>query len=559
LADIPSVRKLIDSGVRGPVAPVGIGPVGPGRDSSGPGEPLQDKPDLTVLDVWTVPTDFCPQATVDMHGTIHNLGLVAVVDSFYFDMWFDGENIGYARIEGLGAGASLELVLEDFVWPADSDSHVVTAMADTDYEIDEEVEVNNLRLEYFQADVCTTCTEVSIPLEPGWNWFSLNVSDADMSLDHVLASLDTNGIYIKNQTSFADYVPAWGGWFGTLGEITCDETYMLKMENQDTLAFCGFPYDVSTAMNLPPGWSWISYLPFESMTLDDALASLGSSGEYIKDQTSFADYVPEWNGWFGSLSEMKPLCGYKIKMTLADTLIYPEGGGTLSGNSHRRSLTGCLDGYTGDWVVNPHDFEANSGVIAALGGGGKIDVGAGDRIGVFCGAQCRGTAAALLTPEGAHLFYITVYGSDRERDVLTLKYWNARSEMVYLLDREVVFQSDAVLGSSIRPLRLAISGPAERDRSTGLEACSLFNRPDPFAEITTVMFQVTTAGPVTVEVYNTCGEKVATLMDGDLEPDTYRLTWDGTTDSGRTAPSGVYFCRAAAGNTVLTDKVILMR
>ena len=67
------------------------------------------------------------------------------------------------------------------------------------------------------------------------------------------------------------------------------------------------------------------------------------------------------------------------------------------------------------------------------------------------------------------------------------------------------------------------------------------------------------AGRVKVGIFNICGEKIATLFDGCLSPDTYTLEWDGKTDSGLPAPSGVYFCRLVTGHARLTDKIVLMR
>jgi hypothetical protein len=59
---------------------------------------------------------------------------------------------------------------------------------------------------------------------------------------------------------------------------------------------------------------------------------------------------------------------------------------------------------------------------------------------------------------------------------------------------------------------------------------------------------------VTLRVYNTLGEEVATLIRGDRAAGTFKATWDA---SGM--PSGVYFYRLTAGEYVETRKMILMR
>jgi hypothetical protein len=88
---------------------------------------------------------------------------------------------------------------------------------------------------------------------------------------------------------------------------------------------------------------------------------------------------------------------------------------------------------------------------------------------------------------------------------------------------------------------------------------SLANWPEPFAGSTTLTFRIGRPERVTVSIYNIRGERVITLCDGHMKADTYKLIWDGTTDLGRPAPSGVYFCRLAAGDACLTDKMVLMR
>ena len=496
---------------------------------------------------------------VEIHSTIKNIGTVAAGDSFYFDMWFDGDNIGFARIESLAVDQTLELVLEAFAWPGDTISHIVTAMADTDHEVDEEFETNNIHLEYFAADMCTTCTSVSMPLETGWNWFSLNVDDPDMSLDHVLASLDTNGVYIKSQTAFAEYVPAWNGWFGPLTSLTCHETYMINMGGPDTLDFCGFPYDVSTPSELPPGWSWISYLPRDTMSVDDALASLDTNGVYIKNQTVFAEYVAAWNGWFGTLVEMCPCDGYKIRMAFADTLVYPDLVEVTDSRESQRHVAGLVGLASGGWTVNPHDFETNGCLTAEVHMGGKPCPRRGDRLAAFCRDECRGTASALVDPNGDHVFYLTVHGRTGAGEMLTFRYFESSSGLIYDVREAVEFGPDITVGSAMRPFAMHVSPEAGGVTKKKVSSFSLENHPDPFTRSTVVRFRLARPGIAAVGIYNVCGEKVATLCDAYLASDVHTLIWDGRTDSGQSAPGGVYFCRLVCADALLIEKMVLMK
>ena len=64
---------------------------------------------------------------------------------------------------------------------------------------------------------------------------------------------------------------------------------------------------------------------------------------------------------------------------------------------------------------------------------------------------------------------------------------------------------------------------------------------------------------VTLIVYDVAGRHVATLEDGFMEAGSWRATWNGMTDTGGMASSGVYFCRLVAGNTVDIKKMVLLK
>jgi hypothetical protein len=80
------------------------------------------------------------------------------------------------------------------------------------------------------------------------------------------------------------------------------------------------------------------------------------------------------------------------------------------------------------------------------------------------------------------------------------------------------------------------------------------NYPNPFNPSTTIEFALPHAGYVALRVYNVLGEEVATVIEGNHDPGTFKVTWDA---SG--LPSGVYFYRLTAGEYVQTNKMVLMR
>ena len=67
------------------------------------------------------------------------------------------------------------------------------------------------------------------------------------------------------------------------------------------------------------------------------------------------------------------------------------------------------------------------------------------------------------------------------------------------------------------------------------------NAPNPFNPRTTVRYAVTTSGGVRLGVYDVQGRLVATLVDGFVLAGEHLAHWDGRTDQGNQAASGVYF------------------
>jgi hypothetical protein len=82
----------------------------------------------------------------------------------------------------------------------------------------------------------------------------------------------------------------------------------------------------------------------------------------------------------------------------------------------------------------------------------------------------------------------------------------------------------------------------------------LQNYPNPFNPTTKIRYQVPTTGLVSLQVYNSLGEVVATLVDEEKPVGTYELNWNAVN-----LPSGFYFYRLQSGSFVETKKMILMK
>ncbi|PSQ95057.1 MAG: hypothetical protein BRD55_11020 [Bacteroidetes bacterium SW_9_63_38] len=84
------------------------------------------------------------------------------------------------------------------------------------------------------------------------------------------------------------------------------------------------------------------------------------------------------------------------------------------------------------------------------------------------------------------------------------------------------------------------------------------NAPNPFAESTTIPYQVAEEAHVRISVYDVLGRRVAVLVDGQREVGVHRVQW-GPDDHGDALASGVYFCRMKAGGNTSTQKLVVVR
>jgi hypothetical protein len=85
------------------------------------------------------------------------------------------------------------------------------------------------------------------------------------------------------------------------------------------------------------------------------------------------------------------------------------------------------------------------------------------------------------------------------------------------------------------------------------------NFPNPFNPTTTIGYDVSAPGRVSLRVYDPLGRHVKTLVNEHRTPGTYSVIWDGRNGSGALVASGVYVYRLDFSGEVLTRKLILIR
>ncbi len=95
---------------------------------------------------------------------------------------------------------------------------------------------------------------------------------------------------------------------------------------------------------------------------------------------------------------------------------------------------------------------------------------------------------------------------------------------------------------------------------TGLADFTLYqNHPNPFNTATTISFEISTSGPVKLEIFNILGRRVIEWQLKAQAPGLHTFRWNGLDRTGKEIPSGIYFYRVSTGRATQARKMVLLK
>jgi endonuclease/exonuclease/phosphatase family metal-dependent hydrolase len=100
--------------------------------------------------------------------------------------------------------------------------------------------------------------------------------------------------------------------------------------------------------------------------------------------------------------------------------------------------------------------------------------------------------------------------------------------------------SDLVVSLRAKPLSGGVDVPGP-----GLPTALAFHapRPNPLTREAVFAFDLPTAAPVSLAIYDLTGRRVASVVSGSLGPGRYQMPWRAVTEGGARVPGGLYFAR----------------
>lgn len=406
---------------------------------------------------------------------------------------------------------------------------------------------------------------VSIPLMPRYNSVSWNVRPHDQHIASVFRGLiDSRKLKIvlsymndgEGVPQFTYYIPALGR-YNPLQWTHFTQGYFVHLFSDvepDSLVVEGLPVCPDFGIHLNSGFNLLSYLPTHSDSVTHALSSLTPGNliaayDFRNDGTNqYFDFYP-----LGAFQVMWPEKGYFVKVQHPDVLRYPSSAPSSGKNipSAPATRTSLAAGSPVPLVMFAYGTDiAIAGVPVREG----TEVKAIDSDGIVCGSSkfladgifalgIAGDDPATPADEGASVREpVRLYINNQPVDDRIV--WTEFGDVAEVKGTLVV--TDAGSGS-ILPQAFALQR----------------NYPNPFNPVTSIRFELPRAARVSITVYDMLGREVRTLIDDDSPAGYHQVQWDGTTDRGLPASSGMYTYRMTANDGesafVATHKMMLLK
>ena len=82
---------------------------------------------------------------------------------------------------------------------------------------------------------------------------------------------------------------------------------------------------------------------------------------------------------------------------------------------------------------------------------------------------------------------------------------------------------------------------------------------EPFNPQTNIDYELPESVPVTLEIFNIAGKRVATLVNGQVSAGYHSVVWNGQDDYGRPVAGSIYLYRIKAGDFQQTMRMLYLR
>ncbi len=296
----------------------------------------------------------------------------------------------------------------------------------------------------------TNHLQQTLALQPSWNWISLNVNPVSARTENVFRPVlgDISDVKDKYSVFSISNDTTYGGTLKVMGVTS---SYRVKANRATTFAVEGTAVNCAqTPVIINKGWTWIGYLPLQTMSVSDALADIApASGDLVKSKTAFAVY--DGAQWVGTLTRMTPGEGYMYQSHATEgfTFRYPEVSALQYLRAPKATLNSQLSTLNSPFTPVTDPYSGNMSIVARVMNGDEAVHGV--EVGIFVGDECRGAAteefSSVNTTDG--YWFLTVAGD--EAAPLTIKVHDPATGETITVQQTLTYTDDATIGSLDEP------------------------------------------------------------------------------------------------------------
>lgn len=140
-----------------------------------------------------------------------------------------------------------------------------------------------------------------------------------------------------------------------------------------------------------------------------------------------------------------------------------------------------------------------------------------------------------------------------------------KDNMTHVVPNALQFYDYTDLVNAIAPRTVMYSEEpvvsVEKNKTGKVNQFDLLNNfPNPFNPKTEISYVLVAKSKISLHIYNSVGQKIATLLDSQEQPaGKHHISWNGTNDTGEKVASGVYFYSLETSDLTTTRKMLLMK
>ncbi|MCE1190433.1 MAG: YCF48-related protein [Ignavibacteria bacterium] len=384
-------------------------------------------------------------------------------------------------------------------------------------------DASNTSLASVSAAVFTIQSCPSYSYTAGWSMVSVPVAASNMAAASLFPGASSQ-------------VFAFNNGYSAQTTLENGKGYFVRYDNPANLSFCGSPIQLSTPINVNAGWNMIG--PYGN---DVPVTGITTVPAGIVNSNYFGF---TYASGYSSESTLKSGKGYWVRVSQAGSIklaIPTEKSAVQNLATNTSNISITLTDNSGQSSVlysalNNSDLNRND--LPPVPPNGIFDA----RFASQRNAEMLQGASQTIQLSNAS-YPVTIASKNA---TFTVKDAATNGRLVNMVVSDS--RTGSITNSAVQAL--VVSMVSKTPKSFELNQ----NYPNPFNPTTTINFAVPVKSQVTLSIYNQLGQKVATLVNGEMEAGFRSVTWNASNMA-----SGVYFYELRAGNFTSVKKLVLMK